>query len=292
MERKVVKALLALFLVVQLVIVAPAVPSMLSTDIVAASTAVTIRTVPQRGTMTQRDHMVAIANSQVQPGSFAANNRNPYSLEVRGRDGHHWCGDFLAWVLRRAGLTRYATFGTANGPYGNYRGWYFSSSQNWRVQHNNHGGSPFAPVAATQVQPGDIIVWQVGTAWSGHVAMVVAVHANTIDFVGGNQGGTVTRVNGANRTSPAWSGQNFRGYFRIRTLGTTPTPPPPTGNYFPRYTGNSVSIVDALNALGIDSSFNHRAQIAAVNNIPNYTGTAAQNTTMLNLLRAGTLRRP
>jgi hypothetical protein len=69
----------------------------------------------------------------------------------------------------------------------------------------------------------------------------------------------------------------------------------PTGSvtsYFPRYTGNSTSIVDALNALGIDSSFAHRQRIAAANGIPNFTGTAAQNTTLLNLLRSGTLRRP
>jgi len=62
--------------------------------------------------------------------------------------------------------------------------------------------------------------------------------------------------------------------------------------YFPipNYTGNS--LVDALNSINVDSSFNNRARIAEVNGISNYTGTAAQNTQMLNLLKQGKLIKP
>ena len=63
------------------------------------------------------------------------------------------------------------------------------------------------------------------------------------------------------------------------------------GNYYPRYTGSTSSIVDALNAIGVDSSYNNRARIAAANGISNYSGTSAQNTQMLNLLKSGTLIR-
>ncbi len=61
--------------------------------------------------------------------------------------------------------------------------------------------------------------------------------------------------------------------------------------YYPRYTGKSGSIVDGLKAVGVDSSFNNRKSIAAVNGISNYSGTAAQNTAMLNLLKQGKLNK-
>ncbi len=51
------------------------------------------------------------------------------------------------------------------------------------------------------------------------------------------------------------------------------------------------SIKRALESIGEDGSYSHRAQIAAVNGIVGYKGTAAQNTHMLNLLRTGQLLR-
>lgn len=53
------------------------------------------------------------------------------------------------------------------------------------------------------------------------------------------------------------------------------------------YKGNS--IVDALKQIGVDSSFSNRKKIASRNNISNYTGTATQNTRLLNLLKKGKL---
>lgn len=49
------------------------------------------------------------------------------------------------------------------------------------------------------------------------------------------------------------------------------------------------SIVDALNEIGVDSSYANRKQLAQKNGISNYTGTAAQNTELLNKLKNGTL---
>lgn len=60
-------------------------------------------------------------------------------------------------------------------------------------------------------------------------------------------------------------------------------------NYYPTYTGNSVSIVDALNAIGVDSSKSNRTQIAAKNEIANYSGNSEENTKLLNLLKQGKL---
>lgn len=54
------------------------------------------------------------------------------------------------------------------------------------------------------------------------------------------------------------------------------------------YTGTS--IVDALNQIKVDSSFNYRARLAEANGISNYMGTREQNTKMLELLKNGLLK--
>lgn len=70
---------------------------------------------------------------------------------------------------------------------------------------------------------------------------------------------------------------------------STSTPAAPTVQYYPRYIGTSVSIVNALQTIKVDSSFANRKKIAAANGITGYSGTAVQNTKMLNLLKQGKL---
>jgi surface antigen len=68
-----------------------------------------------------------------------------------------------------------------------------------------------------------------------------------------------------------------------------------TTSYYPKYTGKSNSLVDALKSLKIDSSFGNRKKIALKNNIVKlstlYLGTTSQNTKMLELLKAGKLKK-
>lgn len=59
--------------------------------------------------------------------------------------------------------------------------------------------------------------------------------------------------------------------------------------YYKKCSASQKSIVDALKSIGVDSSMTNRKKIAAANNISNYTGTAAQNEKMLNLLKQGKL---
>lgn len=63
-------------------------------------------------------------------------------------------------------------------------------------------------------------------------------------------------------------------------------------SYFPipNYSGDS--LVEALNAVQVNSSFSNRRLIAEVNGVSPYTGTLAQNNVLLNLLRQGRLIRP
>lgn len=49
------------------------------------------------------------------------------------------------------------------------------------------------------------------------------------------------------------------------------------------------TLIDSLNKIGVDSSYNNRKKIAIVNGITNYSGTAAQNMEMLELLKEGKL---
>ena len=74
----------------------------------------------------------------------------------------------------------------------------------------------------------------------------------------------------------------------IRGLYMAPAPAPQV-SYYPRYTGGSVSIVDALQAVGVESSFVNRQKIAERNEITGYRGSADQNNRLLSLLKNGKL---
>lgn len=62
--------------------------------------------------------------------------------------------------------------------------------------------------------------------------------------------------------------------------------------YFPIYSGATRSIVEALEAIGADSSRKNRQKIYAANFKDKYTFSAVQNMAMLALLMDGKLRRP
>ncbi len=66
----------------------------------------------------------------------------------------------------------------------------------------------------------------------------------------------------------------------------------PSVKYFPKCAASHTSIVNALNSIGANYSFDYRKKIAVANAISNYSGTAAQNTTMLKLLKNGKLIKP
>ena len=76
-------------------------------------------------------------------------------------------------------------------------------------------------------------------------------------------------------------------YTKVDSSGTVQS----TTAYYPRYTGTSVSIVAALNAVGVNSSYATRKLIAKENGITGYVGSPKQNTQMLALLKSGKLKR-
>lgn len=60
-------------------------------------------------------------------------------------------------------------------------------------------------------------------------------------------------------------------------------------SYYKKF--NSTSIVDGLKSISVDSSFSNREKIAKANGISNYSGTASQNTKLLDLARQGKLKK-
>ena len=64
------------------------------------------------------------------------------------------------------------------------------------------------------------------------------------------------------------------------------------GKYYPKYKGNSSSIVEALKAVGEDDvSKEHRAEIAKKNGFSNFKFTSEENSKMLSLLKNGKLKK-
>ena len=64
-----------------------------------------------------------------------------------------------------------------------------------------------------------------------------------------------------------------------------------TPEYYLQDIWHGTFISKALESIGEDGSYKNRQQIAAANGITGYTGTAEQNTHLLNLLRTGQLIR-
>lgn len=63
-------------------------------------------------------------------------------------------------------------------------------------------------------------------------------------------------------------------------------------NYYPKYTGASKSIVNALLNVGeTDTSIKHRKKIALANGFETYSGKASENIFMLSLLKRGILKK-
>ena len=80
---------------------------------------------------------------------------------------------------------------------------------------------------------------------------------------------------------------------RVNELCKSPTPAP--SPYYPKYTGTSGKIDEVLKAIGVPSkyigSYKKRKAIATANGVNGYTGTASQNTHLVNLAKKGTLKK-
>ena len=196
-----------------------------------------------------------------------SNNYTKFGRDM-GCNGQPWCDAFVDWCFKKA-------YGTAEakallGGWSNYTptsAQYFKNMHQW----------------FTTPQRGDVIFFK-NSQRICHTGIVLEVK-------NGTSGGSTLEANGgcvAKKNYPL--GYNrIAGYGRPKYSNTPAAVPSNTSDYYPKYTGTSNSISDALKSLGIDNSKANRTAIANKNGISNYIGTAVQNTQLLTLLKQGKL---
>ena len=204
-----------------------------------------------------------------------SNNYTKFGRDM-GCNGQPWCDAFVDWCFKKA-------YGTAEakallGGWSNYTptsAQYFKNMHQW----------------FTTPQRGDIIFFK-NSQRICHTGIVLEVKNGRVYTIEGNtSGGSTLEANGgcvAKKNYPL--GYNrIAGYGRPKYSNTPVAVPSNTSDYYPKYTGTSNSISDALKSLGIDNSKANRTAIASKNGIPNYKGTSAQNIQLLTLLKQGKL---
>ena len=204
-----------------------------------------------------------------------SNNYTKFGRDM-GCNGQPWCDAFVDWCFKKA-------YGTAEakallGGWSNYTptsARYFKNMHQW----------------FTTPQRGDVIFFK-NSQRICHTGIVLEVKNGRVYTIEGNtSGGSTLEANGgcvAKKNYPL--GYNrIAGYGRPKYSNTPAAAPSNTSDYYPKYTGTSNSISDALKSLGIDNSKANRTAIANKNNIPNYKGTSAQNIQLLTLLKQGKL---
>ena len=204
-----------------------------------------------------------------------SNNYTKFGRDM-GCNGQPWCDAFVDWCFKKA-------YGTAEakallGGWSNYTptsAQYFKNMHQW----------------FTTPQRGDVIFFK-NSQRICHTGIVLEVKNGRVYTIEGNtSGGSTLEANGgcvAKKNYPL--GYNrIAGYGRPKYSNTSAAVPSNTSDYYPKYTGISNSISDALKSLGIDNSKANRTAIASKNGIPNYKGTSAQNIQLLTLLKQGKL---
>ena len=127
------------------------------------------------GTSNQ-DKVLVIANKEIGVKEITGASHNKRILEYHSTTGKFsddetsWCGSFVSWCLKEAGLLTLGSEG--------------AGARNWL----KYG------TATTKPKPGDIVVYwrESKSGWKGHVHFYQSEDANYIYGIGGNQGNAVT----------------------------------------------------------------------------------------------------
>ena len=205
------------------------------------------------------------------------NAHKPLARGYKVKYTDEWCATFVSAVAIKCGATDIIPTECSCGR---------------MIQLMQQMGIWIEDESKTPPLPGDILMYDWGDngrgdnkGWPDHVGYVDSVKDGIITVIEGNLN------NGVARRTIAVNGRYIRGYGRpkYKTEPVKPAQPAPSVEYYPKYTGKSNSIVDALKSLKIDSSLSYRKKIAEKNGITGYKGTAAQNGKMRELLKQGKL---
>lgn len=213
-----------------------------------------------------------------------------------GMNGDYWCASFVSWCF-------YKAYGNDLGKKllcGSYSAACEVIRQNFIKKKQYH-------TFLTGAKPGDVIFFK-GSRHSGanHIGIIYKVADGKVYTIEGNTSGAsgvVDNGGGVAKKSYKTSDTHVLGYGRPdydAILGKSTV----TGNtadktttvkgtsYYPKCKSTFSSISDALKSVGVkDVSLRARQKIAERNGITNYTGSALQNIKLLELLKAGKLKK-
>lgn len=148
---------------------------------------------------------------------------------------------------------------------------------------------------ASSPKVGDLIFFD-GSRHAGanHIGLVYKVSNGTVYTIEGNtSGGSSVIDNGGGVAKKSYS----VNYTRIMGYGRPKydAEPKEEASYYKKYTGKSQRIDSVFNAIGVPAKYRgtwkKREPIAKKNGISNYIGTATQNIKLIELAKAGKLKR-
>ena len=207
--------------------------------------------------------------------AIANDNSHGYSQINRNGNPDYDCSSLVINAMKYAGIN----VGSAS-----YTG-------NMKAEFTAHDfvWIPWSQIGSTaNLKRGDVLLRR--SNGSGHTELYLGNNKNVgahsdYDGRGGDSSGREINV-------ASYYYGNWQGVLRYKPIANEVIVDiPVSGTFYPKCGSQYTSIVDALNSIGVDSSYSNRSKIAAANNISGYSGTPAQNTTMLNLLKAGSLRK-
>ena len=243
----------------------------------------------------QRADIVAVARSQV--GYTEGKNSNQLSGYAKSNGNYTeygswfglqdmWCSMFVSWCANQARVSTSVVPKTARTVDG-LNSFINSGRAYTRSQVANGQYIP---------QPGDIIYFKGSrnSAKTNHMGIVTGYSNKIVYTIEGNTNDAADKsTNGGGVFEKSYSiSDTFIVYICCPNYANSDPVVSNPQSCFPRYTGSSNSLVTGLKAVGVDSSYAYRKQIAAANGISSYSGTAAQNTQLLNRLKSGTLQKP
>lgn len=221
--------------------------------------------------------IINIAKAEIGVKESPKNSNNvKYNTEYYGKavsgSGYPWCCAFVWWVFKKAGASKLFCSGKKTALCE-----YVKTSMKSQI--------------VAEPKAGDLVLFQFDKDKAAdHIGIVESVKADgSVVTIEGNtavgndsNGGEVMR-----RTRK----RNVIMCFVRPAYGEEVKEEQKNVSYYPRYTGQTKSIVMALQKIGVESSFTYRKKIAIANGITGYKGTAKQNTTLLILLKQGKLVR-
>lgn len=247
----------------------------------------------------QRKDIVNVAKSQV--GYQESSSSHKLSGEVRGNGNKTeygrwyglqdmWCAMFVSWSANVAKVS------TSIIPKHSFT----PTGLNWFKNRGRAYSRAKVAAGKYKPQPGDVIYFKSprNNNPTNHVGIVTKYSGKTVYTIEGNTSSATVSTNGGAVASKSYSINNTyivyicKPDYKDSSASDTNVNIKPAVSkikYFKACSQTQKSIVDALESIGVDSSYVQRRRIAKVNRIKNYSGTVAQNNKMLKLLKRGKL---